>query len=293
MIKKYLNLVLCVCAVLLPHYSYGKSSVWKVSKGDNFFYIGGTVHLLNAQDHPLPAEFDYAYKQSDTLIFETDIKQGQKAQAQKKLFQSMLNDSGNTLTEQLEPQVLNSLKSYLAARNLPIDNFVQFKPWATALMLTMMEYQRMGMRPEYGVDEYFNQLAITDNKQVSWLESLDEQIAYLSSMEQVDPNMMLKYTLDDLQQLPDFTIFLKQAWRSGDIEAFTSHDAIQEMKTEFPVIYNTLLTKRNNNWMPKLLSLNDNNNIEFVLVGTMHLNDEQGLLQQLQRSGYTIAQLSL
>ena len=42
-----------------------QSSVWKVSKGGNTLYIGGTSHLLRTSDYPLPAEFDLAYAAAD------------------------------------------------------------------------------------------------------------------------------------------------------------------------------------------------------------------------------------
>ena len=56
---------------LLPLCSlFAKSSVWKVSKGGESLYIGGTCHLLRSSDYPLPPEFELAYDQSDTLAFE-------------------------------------------------------------------------------------------------------------------------------------------------------------------------------------------------------------------------------
>ena len=63
------------------------------------------------------------------------------------------------------------------------------------------------------------------------------------------------------------------------------------MKSEFPVLYDTLITNRNNKWMADLLSLNNNDIIEFVLVGTLHINGKEGLLHQLRNAGYQINQL--
>lgn len=37
--------------------------------------------------------------------------------------------------------------------------------------------------------------------------------------------------------------------------------------------------------------LNNNENIEFVLVGAMHLNAEEGLLNQLKLAGFKVEQL--
>ena len=45
-----------------------ETSVWKVSKGGDYLYVAGTVHLLPESAFPLPAEFDKAYTDSDTLV---------------------------------------------------------------------------------------------------------------------------------------------------------------------------------------------------------------------------------
>ena len=34
-----------------------ESAVWKVSKGEDYLYLAGTVHVLRASDYPLPREF--------------------------------------------------------------------------------------------------------------------------------------------------------------------------------------------------------------------------------------------
>lgn len=49
-------------------------------------------------------------------------------------------------------------------------------------MLTMLEYQRLGMSPDYGVDNYFNNKALADNKKIMGLETADEQLGFITSM---------------------------------------------------------------------------------------------------------------
>lgn len=290
--KKYIYLILLISIGLLPSTSYSKSSVWKVSKDDKHFYLGGTVHILNASDHPLPKEFLHAYENSDKLIFETNISESKTPEAQQKFLYAMLFKSERKLSDDLDAKTFQDLNSFLASRQIPIASFAKFRPWAVALTISVLEYQRIGMVPEYGVEEFFNKQATLDNKQLGHLESLDEQISFISSMESIEPNLLINYTLRDLENLSELSNFLKDSWRTGDIEAFTTHSLIVQMKTEFPEIYNTLIADRNNNWMSDILALNSNELIEFVLVGTMHLNSKDGLLNQLKIAGYEITQLS-
>lgn len=288
---KFQTLIFSLLISFFCAFSYGASSVWKASKGGKHFYLGGTIHLLKPSDHPLPQEFTEAYQDSDTLIFETDIDGSNSIEAQQKFMQAMMIKTGDTLQDKLNAKTYQKLSDFLAARGIPIITFQQLEPWAAAVSTTVMEYQLIGMQPEYGVDNFFSERARTDGKPILSLESIDDQISYLASMGNIEPNVMIEYTLKDLESLPEFTEFLKTSWRSGDVEAFTKHSMIAQMKSEFPNLYKTLITNRNNNWMKQLLMLNNNDATEFVLVGTMHLNDREGLLSQLKASGYKLEQI--
>jgi uncharacterized protein YbaP (TraB family) len=66
-------------------YSYGQTSVWKISNGNNVLYIGGTIHVLRESDYPLPEAFETAFENSTIIVFETpnnesDLLQNAKLQ---------------------------------------------------------------------------------------------------------------------------------------------------------------------------------------------------------------------
>ena len=271
--------------------AFAESSVWKISKGDNYFYLGGTVHLLTAEDHPLPDEFTVAYQDSNRLFFETDIAESQTPEFQSKFIAAMTYSNGRTLASELDQKTYLKLESFMASRQVPIASFSNFEPWGVSLMVTMLEYQRLGMQPGYGVDAYFNNLALADKKEIMNLETGDEQLRFLSLLADIDPNVCIEYTLKDLEDLPEFITFMKKSWRNGNIEAFTEHASVKQMKKEFPAMYKALITTRNNRWMETLPSLIDDNVKEFVLVGTMHINGEGGLLSLLKKQGFKVEQL--
>ncbi len=290
-LKKLLTLSLLAFIFMTPATASAQSSVWKVSKDGKYFYLGGTIHVLNPQDYPLPNEFATAYADADKLIFETDIAASKEPAFQQKFVSMMLSSDKKSLTNHLNKATYQKLKSYLAARNMGIEHFAKLQPWAIALSLSVIEYQRLGMVPEYGVEEHFFKKALADNKTLGQLETLEEQMASIQSMGDIEPNLMIDYTLRDLEQLPEFAAVLKENWRSGNIESFTSNKLVMQMRTDFPTLYTTLVINRNNNWLPALTSLNDNELIEFVLVGTLHLNAKEGLIQQLQQAGFKVDQL--
>lgn len=289
--KKCMFYALLITVNLLAYDALAESFVWKVSRGENYFYLGGTVHLLSAQDHPLPVEFEIAYQDADVLFFETDLVAIQNPKFQALLLAALTYSDHRTLTTELDPKIYQQLERFMAQRQIPLENFNKFQPWGLSLILTVLEYQRLGMVASYGVDGYFNTQALADSKAVMSLETPDEQLGFIHTMATADANTGLQYTLRDLERLPEFISSMKKNWRSGDLEAFSTSALVVEMKRDFPALYNTLVTDRNNAWMKRLTTLFDNNTTEFVLVGAMHLSGEDGLLKQLEMQGFNVAQL--
>jgi len=191
----------------------------------------------------------------------------------------------------LSPKVYKELEAFLAARQIPISHFEKYQPWGLSIILTVMEYQRLGMVSELGVDQHFNDKGKLDKKTFGSLETIDDQLGFLQSLAEINPDVIIRYTIEDMESLPKWILTMKQAWRSGDIQAFSSMKPVIEMQTQFPKVYDTLIVNRNNNWMKQIPSLLNNKQKEFILVGTLHLNDKIGLLNQLKDQGFKVEQL--
>ena len=286
--KAILNYLCSILACIFVSGACADTSVWKVSKGKNYFYLGGTIHLLSASDHPLPEEFDKAYQDSSVIYFETDIGATQSPEFQMKLMTAMSYTDERTLSSELSSESYQKLKSFMDGRQLPIATFSKFQPWGVALMVSVMEFQRLGMAPHLGVDAHFNTLAKKDGKRTIGLETLEEQLSFLSSLANHDADEMVEYTLRDLKILPEMISMMKDSWRSGDLDAIADHASVKQMRREFPEVYTALLVTRNNNWMKKLTTLTDDKDTEFVLVGAMHLSGKEGLLKQLRSRGFEV-----
>jgi hypothetical protein len=63
------------------------------------------------------------------------------------------------------------------------------------------------------------------------------------------------------------------------------------MQQDFPEVYQTLLVERNEAWMPQLEAMFASKEVEFVLVGALHLAGKDGVLAKLGARGYRITQL--
>lgn len=265
------------------------TSVWRVSNGDFTVYLGGTVHLLRQSDYPLPQEYEDAYANSDTLVFETDIAAMSDIATQARLLAQLTYSDERTLESVLNEEAYAELESYTSGIGLPIMMLQKFKPGMVVTTLQVFEFQKLGFTPE-GVDAFFNARAVSDGKPVAVLESLEDQIAFLASMGEGNESEFILMSLKDLEDTEQAMDAMLAAWRTGDSEQLTAM-FVADMQTRAPEVYESLLKGRNLNWLPQIDAMLQDSDTEFVLVGAAHLVGDDGLLALLAEQGYQVEQL--
>ena len=275
--------------LLLALPAHAQSPVWKVEKDANLMYIGGTMHLLTARDYPLPSAFETAYQRSGRLVFETDLAKMKSPQFQQYMLAELSYSDGRNLQQVLRADTYRSVAEFFTARGVPMASVENFKPGMVATMMAMVELQRLGLAG-VGVDSYFNQRADKEQKAKGKLETAEEQISFIANMGIGREDEMLAYNLADLENLPALWESMNQAWRSGDMHALEEISA-SSLRDGFPEIYQALLVDRNNAWIPQIEAMSQTAEVEFVLVGALHLAGSDGLLAMLSRRGYKITQL--
>ena len=286
-IRWLVAMVVCCFSVVVV----AESAVWRISKGDKTIFLGGTVHILAETDYPLPCEFDMAYAQSDKLVFETDMMAIQSPTFMSENVQHFFYPANDNLRNYLSDETYTDLVQFLNERNLPLDRMAQLKP-GMLMSALMMNELKMTDRAALGVDAFFSRKAIADGKELIFLETPAQQVAFISQMGVDNEERFIRYLLDDLETLNTEFPLMKEAWRAGDLSALSSAEDMRELKQDFPRVYEMLITSRNNAWMTTLFELLDTPEVEFVLVGALHLPEESGLLTQFGSRQYDIEQLN-
>lgn len=271
---------------IFVHSAHADSPVWKIVKGDNQLFIGGTIHVLTQSDYPLPSAFEKAYSQSVILVFETDMQEIKTPEFQKVMLSKVVYSDGRNLKMVLNEDTYQELEQHLASRGIPMVNILNFKPGMVAMTLTIIELQRLGLVGA-GVDEFFSLRALNDQKELGQLETVDEQLAFISTMGDGQPDELIAYTLRDIKRLPTLMQSIKDAWRRGDNHKL-KEVALAPFKKDFPEAYDEFIVKRNNAWIPKIEAMLRTKDVELVLVGALHLVGDDGVLAQLAARGYEI-----
>lgn len=265
------------------------TSVWKAQKGTSVLYLGGTCHLLRESDYPLPAEFDTAYKASDTVVFETDIGKFQDPSTQQKFLANAMYADGSTLEKHLSARAYGELRAYCEANGIPLEVFNRLKPSMLMVTLTAMELLKLGVTQQ-GVDMFFYTLANKDKKGVEGLETVEEQINYIVTMADGNEDEFVTYSLKDMKTVRQQFDDLANAWRKGDAEKLNEL-MIADLKTRQPKLYEKLIVKRNRNWLSAIDTYQKTRRTRFVLVGIGHLVGPDGIIAALKKKGYRVDKL--
>lgn len=286
------RLIPLVIALLFTLPSFAKSPVFKISKGSDHIYLGGTVHLLSPNDYPLPDGFQVAFDDAEHVYFETDIEKLTSPEVQAKMAAVTALPEGQTLKGILSEETYAQLEAFLAERQIPIAAFNQFTPATVSLALTVVELQRLGLgNPASGVDQFYSLKTKDAEKDAFYLETIDEQIGFINEFNNADPDLIIQSSLESLADLSTSWEAGLQAWRKGDLETLGESLGIKDMKSDFPEIYEVLLNNRNNRWMTEIKEMFDSKEVELLLVGALHLAYDDGLIEQLRDDGYKVEQL--
>jgi len=281
--------ILTIFILVIATSLFAESFVWKIQKGDSSIYLGGTIHLLRSSDYPLPQEFEKAYKLSDTLVFETNIGTLATAEFQQSMLTQMFYLDGSKLQDHLSEKASKALRTYAQKNNFNLDLIQHMKATMVAITLSQQELTKLGAT-QNGVDSYFYQRSVQDQKQTEYFETIEEQFNIIFSLDQENESGFLLYTLESLDEMKRvYTSFIK-LWKKGKERQLTKL-FIDDLKNQTPKLYSNLLVKRNQAWFPRIQNYFQTKEIEFVLVGAAHLLGEDGLLQMLRDNGYKVTKL--
>lgn len=265
-------------------------TLWRAQGINNSVYLLGSIHLLRAEDHPLPTVIDAAYKDAEVLIMELDMDDIDAALTQQLFNQSGVLRDGTTLRDLMGEE--SYLRAAAAAKlsDIPIDLLAQSKPWLAAITVEMMALYRIGFNPTLGVEMHLTSRAIADGKPIEGLEAVEEQLAFLDGLSLQAQRDLLIQTLEDSADMAESIEEMIRAWRYGDIDFLES--GLLESFAEHEELNEELVTKRNRRWVSQIAELLDDRDDYLVIVGALHLVGEAGVPKLLAQEGIKILQLS-
>jgi uncharacterized protein YbaP (TraB family) len=266
-----------------------KNFLWAIKTENSTIYLLGSVHLLQSDSYPLDKNIEDAYMDCKKVVFETDIGGMNTPAVQENMTTLALYSGGQTLQQNISQETYRLLEKKAAEVGLSMAQLSHMKPWMCALTLTLLELQKMGFDPNYGIDQYFFNKAQQDKKEIVFLESIEYQINLFAGMDSYEEESFLQQMLEELKVVKTMSATIVSSWENGDATQLGS--ILQISFKDHPDIYNRFLAQRNKAWVSTIEDLIEHGDNALVVVGAGHFVGPENLLQLLRNRGYTIEQI--
>jgi uncharacterized protein YbaP (TraB family) len=253
--------------------------LFQVKKGTAVNFIFGTMHLgIELERDINPVVLD-SLTASSKAAFELDTEHIDPFTASK----AMMLPEGKTAKDGLTEEQWALLKNKVAGIFTPESALLRMKPWALGAL-----YMQKLLPESEPMDRVLLIRAREQKKEVFFMETMQEQ------MEILEVSFDQKVLIDMLKEPAEterMTLELASAYGKGDRESFDkiAFDPV-EMK-KHPAMFDLLLFKRNDAWIPKLKPRFDDGGV-FVAVGAAHVMGERGLLKQLEQQGFEVSRVA-
>ncbi|PHS39422.1 MAG: hypothetical protein COB07_06620 [Sulfurovum sp.] len=269
--------------------------LWEVKKGEQTFYLFGTMHLGDPLLQTLPKALKVAIDKSDEVRTEIPMD----ASLQMKSAALLLRSDDKSLQEIIPKPLYQRTENYIKQINpqLNLIPFDKMKVWALSTVTSMLENQLKHPMLE-AIDSQIYAYAQSMGKGVGGIETVEEQISAMDTFSLDEQIMGLESTLDYLEENGDFIEEMKSLYLLGDEKKMMAFiegtmfklEKYQKFDEKFMQV---LLYDRNRRMAQRIESLLHKQLTQRYLFafGVMHFLGKQSIVDHFERQGYRVGRV--
>lgn len=259
-----------------------RPAMWRLKDEDTTIYLFGTIHALPEGIEWRSARLDRALAEAEELVLEI-ADTGDQAAAARLMMELGTAEGLPPILERVPAERRDILRELVADSGIPIQAFDRMKSWAAALVLTAINFQRMGATGERGVESVIGAPWREGGRTVIGLETAEQQLGFFDQLSEEAQRAFLASVTDDPEEARRLFEAMVAAWSAGDVEAIArTFNAEESMTAELREI---LLTRRNARWAEWLKQRMERPGTLFVAVGAGHLAGEGSVQDMLTQRG--------
>ncbi|AEI38514.1 MAG: TraB/GumN family protein [Zymomonas mobilis subsp. pomaceae] len=248
-------------------------ALWMIHKNNTTIYLFGTIHLLDPRYDWFNRHIKEAFEQSSELVIETKAPPADQVQAI--VSELALNKSGKPLPKRLPIALTRRIEAELTRFHMPKNSLDRFEPWFVAVTLTMLHYQKSGIKTLSGVEPILIAKAQSEAKNINELEDFKQQLSFLANLSPADQEVFLRSSLEEDEQSSFIIRLLIKAWAAGDENRLAN--IVNQNMSQLPHLQNILLEERNRHWAAWIENRLKTPGTVFLAVGAGHLGGAKNL----------------
>jgi uncharacterized protein YbaP (TraB family) len=279
-------IALLAAATLVAGSASADPAAWRIAGSDGGeIVLLGSMHLLRASDYPLPVAVDRLVDRAEIVVMEVDLDDVDVAAQQRLILEKALLPQGTELAEVIDAELYRVLEQGAAEAGIDLNLLTRFEPWFLAISMLEVGMRKIGFEAERGIEQYVLGLSRSDGKEILGLETIEFQIGIFDAMTPELQREFLAQTLTELEEAETTMNAMGDAWRAGELE--TLSDELLASFDEFPGLYDTLVTERNEKWAGSLEDMLDDGKRYLVVVGALHLVGNDSVIALMKARGHT------
>lgn len=289
--------ILLATLVALFTFSTNAQLLWKVSGNglNKPSYLFGTCHVATVKMTDSIPGFNDALTNCDAVYGE--IEKGDIAGAQQAMMAAIMAPADSTLSKVIDQASLAKADSVFRATTqgmVSISQLETLKPAyvSTQLALIMIMQSFPGFNPMEQIDFAIQGKASQLGKELGGFETTEYQLNILYGKPISEQAESLVRTLAKLESAKASGIALAEAYKRQDLNGVFNCIIKEQNDSDEPewkkqCSIDELIYNRNAAWTKKLQELMPEKSL-LVVVGAGHLPGERGLIDLLQKAGYTV-----
>ncbi len=266
--------------------------LWEISGEEGEFYLMGSLHFMPQGSYPLSDEIYNALNNSDLLAVELDLRELDQQLIQQYVQENGLFHDETRLEDVLDEDTYEKIIELTGDFGLAESQVNLFKPWYASQVISDIIFQEIGFESAEGVDLHMIQQAEEQDIKLFELETFEEQMDMISTMDIDLQVAVLKDTLADLDYQADTLVELVDKWHEGEVEPIYEFlFANREENPDIEEYYQKVFDERDSNMKEGILELLPDYDKPFVVVGSGHIINNEGLLYLFENAGFETEQL--
>ncbi|MDB5800894.1 MAG: TraB/GumN family protein [Rhodocyclales bacterium] len=252
-------------------------------------YLLGSIHVCRETCLQFPESILRRFRGSQALALELDPT---RPELMSQMMAAMALPPGQTLSSKLSPSQSRKLQSVVGDLGLPMQFLDGMRPIMAATMISALAAQKQGLTMQDGIDVWFLQQAQSNNKPVRELETIERQLAALTSGSESDQITALQETLDMIEKrrFGPYLEEMVQAWQRGNLPKISQ--LMREGEGQSKGLEQELFNKRNAEMAEKISLWLSRGEEVFVVIGAGHIAGKGNVADLLARKGFSVRQVN-
>ena len=244
------------------------------------------MHVLRPSDYPLPPPSTASSSAPTLIVMEIDLDDVDAAAQQRVILETAMLPQGTVLANVVDADVYRLVEQSTGELGVDLKLLERFEPWFLAVTLLDQGMRKFGFQAERGIEQYVLGRAQRTGKEIVGLETLEFQIGIFDSLPPArSKRCSSRRSPSSTKRRPRLSDMVA-AWRDGELESLSAE--LLDDFDEFPGLYETLVTKRNNAWVPTLERMLADGRRHLVVVGALHLVGRDNVIELLDARGHDV-----